>query len=215
MSKRNEASERAPGELTPNQFASYIERGLNIHVHDEKLFADAKAASELSPDDETAATKLKSEPENDATIRSAGGADAGGATGSPTFPRTECTNGAMEALRLCHSAFLSALSVSLGGASASSSAKRRTLTEEDVAACAKRMGLSDLARRAADSLSAGDDDADGPRPKRRKKKLRGKDHFFDFKGTREELIAEQERLLAESARRVQTMNATMQGKREE
>mmetsp|Transcript_37654 Transcript_37654/g.61498 ORF Transcript_37654/g.61498 Transcript_37654/m.61498 type:complete len:228 (+) Transcript_37654:110-793(+) len=226
------SKKRAPGDFTPSQFASCIENGLNIHVHDKLSAAAAKVTVNQSSDedmtlDELLAIKTKTNP-TDTSMQPVGETeDANNAT-EKAFPRAECTNGAMEALRLCHSAFLSSLSRSLGelelklrvesssskkGKSASTTRVSTTaLTEKDVMTCMEQMGLSNIAQRAMSSL-ASDDSTKQPRKKKRKMK----DHFANLKGTQlEELLAEQERLLSESAHRVQMMNhEPLQGKSEE
>ena len=248
------SKKRAPGDFTPSQFASCIENGLNIHVHDKLSSAAAakvtvnqssdedltleellairnktnpinKSSDEDMTLDELLAIKNESNP-TDTSMQPVGETeDANNATTEKAFPRAECTNGAMEALRLCHSAFLSSLSSSLGELESklrvesssskkgiSSSTMTTALTEKDVMTCMEQMGLSNIAQRAMSSL-ASDDSTKPPRKKKRKMK----DHFANLKGTQlEKLLAEQERLLSESAHRVQMMNhEPLQGKSEE
>mmetsp|Transcript_7836 Transcript_7836/g.17005 ORF Transcript_7836/g.17005 Transcript_7836/m.17005 type:complete len:231 (-) Transcript_7836:117-809(-) len=222
---------RTRGELGPSQFATCIENGLNIHAHDKQTAAAAakksKEKSSDGEDDDPAtedlltttsgsnsigndATKNKQDDEvNKATTTT---------TNTAAFPRAECTNGAIEALRQCHSAFLSALSTKLGAhlnELESSSSKVRLLTPNVVMACMEEMGLSDIAQRAMASLD-GSDDNNNQISLRRKKKRRKKNPFEG--STKEELIAEQERLLMESAKRIQMMNGqndNLQGKSED
>jgi hypothetical protein len=73
----------------------------------------------------------------------------------------------------------------------------------------ERMGLAHVAERAMTSLSSG-------AVKRAPRKKRKKNHFAGFEGTQEELMAQQEALLAESAQRVQAMHRPqLSGKSEE
>jgi len=190
MSARKKAKKSTAGEILFSQFASCVEDGLNIHVCDEESTANSTKSPEVnnSKDDPT-----KKQP--------VGKAAANEGSTTTTYPRVECTNGAMEALRQCHSAFLEKVSGSL----AELDSTAYSLTETDVMAVMHQMGLSKLADRAVESMSINKK----PQKKKRKKPTSG------FKGTREELIAEQERLLAESACRVREMNQQTQGKSEE
>lgn len=193
---------RAPGEFIPVQFATCIEDGLNIHVYDMKKKLSAGAAEpNTSLEDESLETKpsaTKAGGSIPTDEDAAAAADDG--NGSPFFPRVECTNGAMEALRLSHSAFIATISSSLGELS------KYSANEQDVMACLEEMGLSNLAQRAmAASLASSDNDGNTKQPPKKKRK-KAKDPFANFKGTEEELIAEQERLLSESAQRMQMMN---------
>mmetsp|Transcript_34735 Transcript_34735/g.75060 ORF Transcript_34735/g.75060 Transcript_34735/m.75060 type:complete len:203 (+) Transcript_34735:105-713(+) len=198
------SKKRAPGEFTPSQFATCIEKGLNIYAHDTLTSPSSTAVAKSSS---KTSNKTKRNYNNPTTSTNS------------SLPRVECTNGAMEALRLCHATFLSTLASSLGE---DSSAK--PLSEEDVVTCLEEMGLSDLAKRGVESLlgdSKGgdddddDDDYDNTRqrqqkrqpPSQNKRRRKKKKAFAGFEGTEEELIAEQERLLAESARRVQMMKS--------
>ncbi|KAL7541240.1 hypothetical protein ACHAXR_010749 [Thalassiosira sp. AJA248-18] len=227
MSGRRTAKKRAlPGEFTPAQFASCIENGLNIHVFDKSSRVDSDEAAgaestKKSPDDDQEAQQPSSTKNNeiinnptDTTMQKVGSHGAVNTTSNPSLSRVECTNGAMEALRLCHSSFLSTLSTSLGESYSSSLDDARILSENDVMTCMEQMGLSHLAHRAMTSLS--NDNASGTKRQQQQhlKKSRKKRAFAGFEGTEEELIAEQERLLSESARRVRT-NHEMQGKSEE
>mmetsp|Transcript_32914 Transcript_32914/g.69270 ORF Transcript_32914/g.69270 Transcript_32914/m.69270 type:complete len:247 (-) Transcript_32914:1202-1942(-) len=245
MSGRKKATKRAPGEFTPSQFATCIEDGLNIHVHDSKLSVAAAEVSAKSSDDdpptEANASTGKTEESNDmdTTMQAmVGEADVNNEatiTNTTSFPRVECTNGGMEALRLYHSAFLAMVSTSLGelesavaaaaaaaataaskkGKSSSSTPPIKILNEKDVMTCMEQMGLANLVQRAMASLANDNDKRPASRGGRgpAKKKRKRKDPFADYKGTEEELLAEQERLLSESAIRVQMMNLD-QGKSE-
>eukprot|EP00578_Thalassiosira_sp_NH16_P025243 CAMPEP_0181089874 /NCGR_PEP_ID=MMETSP1071-20121207/7534_1 /TAXON_ID=35127 /ORGANISM="Thalassiosira sp., Strain NH16" /LENGTH=208 /DNA_ID=CAMNT_0023171849 /DNA_START=157 /DNA_END=783 /DNA_ORIENTATION=+ len=194
------------------QFATCIEDGLNIHAYDKTNAAGITSKSSDLPAAEKSSASSKTGNCSEANQQPAGeGSAKDDSITNMGFSRVECTNGALEGLRLCHSAFLSAIASSLADLEASSdddddgtvaaaSKKRKssstaikTLAEHDVMTCMEKIGLSSLAERAmAETL--------------KKKKRRKKDPFANLKGSREDLIAEQERLLLESARRVQTMN---------
>eukprot|EP00580_Thalassiosira_gravida_P001345 CAMPEP_0201610752 /NCGR_PEP_ID=MMETSP0492-20130828/17786_1 /ASSEMBLY_ACC=CAM_ASM_000837 /TAXON_ID=420259 /ORGANISM="Thalassiosira gravida, Strain GMp14c1" /LENGTH=213 /DNA_ID=CAMNT_0048076677 /DNA_START=62 /DNA_END=703 /DNA_ORIENTATION=+ len=206
------SKKRSPGEFTPSQFATCIEKGLNIHAHDRLHTASATAvakSSSKSPNkNDNATTKTKRNNDNPTTTST-----------KSSIRRVECTNGAMEALRLSHATFLSTLASSLGEESCgSTSASTKPLSEENVVTCLEEMGFSDLAKRGLESLLVhvhGEDDDARRQQKRRqkqstsqnKRRRKKKKAFAGFEGTEEELIAEQERLLAESARRVQMMKS--------
>ena len=101
----SKAKKRAPGDFAPTQFASCIENGLNIHAQAKTA---AAASSKKSDKKKEAASKSKAKKHNivdnpaAATIKS-----------NQKYPRIECTNGAMEALQLCHSEFIKATSTAL------------------------------------------------------------------------------------------------------
>lgn len=151
------AKKRAPGEFAPTQFATCIENGLNIHAQAKPTASKKKEASKstgkkhnivVTPAAKEAKRKLNQK-----------------------YPRIECTNGAMEALQLCHSEFIKATSTALvalvsskpDAAAASSkkkvsfSATTKTVTynEDHVVQCMKQMGFSNLVERAMKSLNTG------------------------------------------------------------
>eukprot|EP00573_Skeletonema_grethae_P008009 CAMPEP_0201705394 /NCGR_PEP_ID=MMETSP0578-20130828/45676_1 /ASSEMBLY_ACC=CAM_ASM_000663 /TAXON_ID=267565 /ORGANISM="Skeletonema grethea, Strain CCMP 1804" /LENGTH=96 /DNA_ID=CAMNT_0048193625 /DNA_START=31 /DNA_END=318 /DNA_ORIENTATION=- len=93
------AKKRAPGEFAPTQFATCIENGLNIHAQAKPTASSKKKDASKSKHNivETPASK------ESAAKRKL----------NQKYPRIECTNGAMEALQLCHSEFIKATSTAL------------------------------------------------------------------------------------------------------
>jgi hypothetical protein len=133
----------------------------------------------------------------------------------------ECTNGAMEALRQCQSAFLSLLSTSLGEQMKDDKEGRSVLTEQHVMSCMEQLGLSNLAERgAAYIMSSREGQEQQHQQPNQKKKRKGGGGGGDFASTTKasfanmsdtkmkELVEEQDRLLSESACRVRTMMMT-------
>jgi hypothetical protein len=109
----------------------------------------------------------------------------------------------MEALRQCQSAFLTFLSTSLGDQT-NQIKEGGILTEQDVMSCMRNMGLSALASRGAALLSSSYETQQ--QPLKKKRKGASSKTFGNVSGTHmEELVAEQERQLLESACRVRTM----------
>eukprot|EP00984_Skeletonema_dohrnii_P011316 scaffold4500_cov111-Skeletonema_dohrnii-CCMP3373.AAC.3 len=162
------AKKRAPGEFAPTQFATCIENGLNIH-------AQAKsAASSKSEKKKKEASKSKKGNkhivENPAAKETAAKRKL-----NQKHPRIECTNGAMEALQICHSEFIKATSTALvalessknkkAEAAAATSSKKKvsfssttktvTYNEDHVVECMKQMGFSNLVERAMKSINTG------------------------------------------------------------
>jgi hypothetical protein len=231
------SKKRPAGEFTPSQFATCIETGLNIHAYigeSTKSSFNASKSSGVASLKEEDENKL-SRSNNSETQQSAAAAATSITDANPTLPRVECTNGAMEALRLCHSAFLSMTSnalVSMESLSSddndydgstkgskkrkhSSTSTIQPISDQDVENCLTQMGLSDLVQRAKSSLSYSNTMAvEGTevtksvqQTKRKKlsaqqKRKRKTNPFAAFDGTPEELLAEQERLLSESANRM-------------
>lgn len=228
MSGRNKGGRR---DFTAVQFANCVRDGLNVHICDDEKNAAAKKKSNgvarkkkktsastkdggdySDPGDGDVASKPSgpqpqlAESKSLDAAKSATGATAGETAENATnsnFPRVECTNGAMEALRLSHSAFLETMAASLGELG------KYSLTDKDVLSCLEGMGLPHLAERAMTSSPSGNVDSNHKQAKKRQKKKRA---FAGFSGTQEELIAEQERLLKESAARVNMMNQKPEAK---
>lgn len=190
---------RAAGrDLTPSQFGVSLENGLNISVYDRLTTGatgNAKSAGEKLKE------KLSATATDGPRVQPVGEKERNNAA-RPTLVCAQCTNGAMEALRLSHSAFLTRLSNSLGELQSISLEREdpsfakptKPLTEKDVATVLEQMGLSKILKHAM--ILSSIDETRVPAKKRKK------NHFSDFKGTQEELVAEQETLLAETAHRV-------------
>jgi hypothetical protein len=163
---------RAPGEFAPTQFATCLESALNIHAQTTDAAAPSKSDKKKKQKQEASKSKGKKHNfvDNPAVKGSA-------VSVIKSNPRIECTNGAMEALHLCHSEFIKATSIALvalesssnhnnptieQGAAASkkkvsfsSTTKTVTYNENHVVEIMKQMGFSNLVERAMESLNAG------------------------------------------------------------
>lgn len=171
------AKKRSPGEFAPTQFATCLENGLNIHA---QATTTAAASSKTDKKKQKEVSKSKGKKHNFVDNPAAKGAAATTIKSNQIYPRIECTNGAMEALQLCHSEFIKATSTALvalesstnnkntteqGAAAAASSSKKKvsfssttktvTYNENHVVECMKQMGFSNLVERAMESLNAG------------------------------------------------------------
>mmetsp|Transcript_6195 Transcript_6195/g.9664 ORF Transcript_6195/g.9664 Transcript_6195/m.9664 type:complete len:276 (-) Transcript_6195:190-1017(-) len=227
------AKKRAPGEFAPTQFATCIENGLNIHAQTKP------SASSNSSDKKNKKEASKSKGTKHNIVETPAAKETAAKRKlNQKYPRIECTNGAMEALQLCHSEFIKATSTALvalessklkndkaaDAATASSkkkvsfSATTKTVTynEDHVVQCMKQMGFSNLVERAMKSLNTGSSKqsqtsnkvkqpkrqlkqpASKPQPSAQNKKRKRKSNPLDDAA----LLAEQERLLSESAKRV-------------
>ena len=178
MSNRKSAKKPAPpGEFIPSQFASCIEKGLDIHSYSGVAQTDGKksAIGDIDENNDDGSSKPSARSTKSGSLA---GHDNHDATINNTrndnnplspMPPVECTNGAMEALRLCHSTFLSATANSLAFESSLPSSNTapkkgkksndnhqlsKLLSENDVMKCMTEMGFSNLAQRAMASMSA-------------------------------------------------------------
>jgi len=162
------AKKRAPGEFAPTQFATCIENGLNIH-------AQAKSAAS-SKSDKKKKEASKSKKGNKHIVENPAAKETAAKRKlNQKHPRIECTNGAMEALQICHSEFIKATSTALvalessknkkAEAAAATSSKKKvsfssttktvTYNEDHVVECMKQMGFSNLVERAMKSINTG------------------------------------------------------------
>mmetsp|Transcript_22960 Transcript_22960/g.47725 ORF Transcript_22960/g.47725 Transcript_22960/m.47725 type:complete len:301 (+) Transcript_22960:125-1027(+) len=159
-----------PGEITPNKFASCLEQ-LNIFP-----YIPPSRSSPSCPNNRGSGNQTNSASPSVSQYASASGnPDTIIDESSTLFPRVECTNGAMEALRQIHSAFLSftanylAMESSLSSSALSStpSIKRaekgmkasttttKLINEKDVYRVMKEeMGFGDLVDRAMNSIES-------------------------------------------------------------
>lgn len=239
-SGRKKKRKTSTGVFTPSQFSSCLE-GLNIYAHvrnngNEQTIGGKKntdPADGENADSDTESKKPSAVGNLKRSVKErifpsvcSAQPEHEGATSST--PPVECTNGALEALRVCHSEFLAAVTSALALESESNSGGGRSegrgddvdcgsgirhLNERHVLACMENLGFSELASRAVESCSDGVVDNQettrsnaGAKAKKRSRKRRGKP-FSGFGGTTEELLAEQERLLAESARKMRDQQA--------
>ena len=202
--------------FTPAQFSSCLESGLNIHVNMFDVGHSSSSSSSSSAASAAATLTRKNVPACSGDISRADlksidileskdlAAYVRHNSDHPEFPSVSCTNGAMEALRQCQSAFLTFLSTSLGD---QMKVKKEggILTEQDVMSCMRNMGLSALASRGA-ALMSSSNETQQQQPQKKKRKGASSKTFGNVSGTHmEELVAEQERQLLESACRVRTM----------
>jgi hypothetical protein len=192
--------------FTPTQFASCIESGLNIHVLDVVGGGDASSSSGDTCSIGTKASLKRDESlkDEDPTVNVSNSSTNQHTSATTAFTPVLCTNGAMEALCQCQSAFLSLLSTSLGDEMKNKGGGM--LTEHEVMSCMSIMGLSDLASRGAALLSSSVETQQQQQPPKKKRKGISTKTFGNVSETQlEELVAEQERLLLESACRVRMM----------
>ncbi|KAL3757941.1 hypothetical protein ACHAWU_002861 [Discostella pseudostelligera] len=219
--KKNKMSRKRNLQLfTPAQFSSCLESGLNIHVN---MFDVGHSSSSAASAATTLSTRNVDACSGDNSREGLKSIDVLGSESKdlaayvrhnsdhPEFPSVSCTNGAMEALRQCQSAFLTFLSTSLGD---QMKVKKEggILTEQDVMSCMRNMGLSALASRGA-ALMSSSNETQQQQPQKKKRKGASSKTFGNVSGTHmEELVAEQERQLLESACRVRTMMMNPQQK---
>jgi len=228
------------GEMAPAQFVSCL---LRVGIAPEGVDIPSETSATTTA---AAAAASSLAPTTTDSTRSRQAAAARSSTANESCGTIRCTDGAIDALRRCHSEFLSLIAAEVatissndannskkkggkkrprdvpsatdqaddttsGVAAAVDASLSKVISEADVMTCLHRLGMDRIATEGRNNINqweakkrASDEEmhttTSSSSNRSRKKKTKKLKRGFDDKDVTADLIAEQERLLAESAR---------------